>query len=153
MHLTPEHITAYADGELAPAERKAAYQHLEACADCQRELRFLQSLSTGFAKTRVTPSSQFEASTLRRLQALPLPRRPFWKRTRWIPVAFLSASAATTLAFLWFAIQSPRPIQQLDAVTTINEDWQVAEEMDFLEDLELVEELDLLEAMDEGVPG
>lgn len=49
-------LSAYHDGELAPAEAAAVSEHLKSCAGCARELASLKALSSGLKETLAAPA-------------------------------------------------------------------------------------------------
>jgi anti-sigma factor RsiW len=157
MHLTPEIIGAFADGELAVAERQAARRHLDECAVCRQEVAELERLAGWVGSLQHAPSADFEAKMLARLQEMPMPRLSLWMRFRLSP-ARIPALAAIALVVLGYGGYTARQHQQAlrmqeAAAANAAEEISVAEQADFLENVDMLEDLDALEALDGTVPG
>lgn len=159
MHLTDEQLSAYVDGEFTAAEFAAARKHVDGCAACAAEVAAFEAL-TGKLAGAVEPSADFEARTLAKLRALPLPKAP-WYRFVFAPSFRFAAAGAAVVAVAavgayqagYMDAKGPEVAGTAPEATLVtSEDATVAEQADFLEDLEMIEELDVLEGMD-GVPG
>ena len=157
-HPTPEQLGAYADGELSPAERRAAADHLEGCAPCRTELHLLEQLSRGFGRAAIEPSAGFEARSLERLRALPMPRRAGWLSWGALRVPALGLATLLLVAMGAWAVHEHRtganPGHEASLATPAQpEEIAVASQADFLEQIDLLEDLDLVEALDEAKAG
>ena len=159
-HLNPEQLGAYADGELSPVERRAAADHLQACGGCRTELHLLEQLSRGFGRAAIEPSAGFEARSLERLRALPMPRRAgaggFSGGVMRAPA--LGFATLLVVAMGAWAVHEHRTgggLRQEAALAAEAqpEEIAVASQADFLEQIDLLEDLDLVEALDEAKAG
>lgn len=169
MHLTDEQQSAFVDGALAPAELRAAREHLAACEDCTADVAMLEALQARLAGATIEPSTEFEARTLAKLRAMPMPRAPWWRFVA-LPT-FRIAAAAVALITLAVAgayeagyvhtgrqvavhsVAAPGPSVAMPASALASaEDAAIADQAEFLEQLDMLEDLDVLEAMDR-VPG
>ncbi len=74
-HPHEEAISAYLDGELAPAERRRLEAHLSACADCQRTLRGYQLLGDALRTEAAPVPARLPLDLHARLRGKPARRR------------------------------------------------------------------------------
>lgn len=158
MHLTPDMISAFADGELEAGARKSARLHLDECAACRQEVVRVEKLSALFSAGALEPDAAFEDRVLTRLRALPLPRQSFWVRLQRMPMRIpaLSALALVVVGVGGVSVRQHQAVvkaEEAAAAATAAEEISIAERADFLENVELLEELDALEALDDRVPG
>jgi anti-sigma factor RsiW len=96
MNACPERwetLTALADGELAPAERALAEEHLASCAACRAALQRLRALKAavaqGEARAPLPPALEHRIE------------RPPRRRRRWPWATAAAALAAAALVVLW----------------------------------------------------
>jgi hypothetical protein len=91
-----ERLSAYLDGELAPAERAAVAAHLDACGECQARLAELGAADEAAAALPLeAPAGYFESFPARvRARLEPRPAR----RARRLPAWTWAAAAALLLA-------------------------------------------------------
>jgi hypothetical protein len=93
-HSRMEALSAYLDGELSPAKRKALESHLGACGQCQWNL---QTLRTTVQWTRELP-----AVPVPRAFTIPVPAKPAREpRWRWSLPALQGATAVVALLFVF----------------------------------------------------
>jgi anti-sigma factor RsiW len=97
-----EELSAYIDGELAPAARAELESHIQACASCRAEVAAQDRLGEAFASLReVTPPGDFEARFWARIarekEAAAEPAG--WRRWLTWPRA-LTAAAVTALGLI-----------------------------------------------------
>lgn len=160
MHLTPDAMSAYVDGELDVAARKSARLHLDDCAACRQEMARVEKLSALFTAGALEPGAEFEDRVLAKLRSMPLPRQSWWSRLQGSPLRMPALSAAALVLIGW-GVYSVRQIQMKSGAEEVAaaasasavEEISVADQADFLENVEMLEELDALEALDDGVPG
>jgi hypothetical protein len=88
MHIEPEELMAYLDGELPMDRAGAAATHLERCRDCQGVAADFQNVSRRLMEWQVEPSNVTVAWEPR--EAPPAPRR--WWGGRWKPWVWVLAS-------------------------------------------------------------
>ncbi len=107
---TQQLFSDYVDGELAPAERKAVEEHLQACVPCTSEMgHFTRSLQA-LHETKPVETTRVFAKNLRTAATAHLERGQLWRETgiephrvevraatpAWVPYAL---AAVTLLAF------------------------------------------------------
>lgn len=68
-HLREEDLSAYWDGELSPAERARAEQHLAACAECRRVLREYEFFAAALSEKEEPVPAYLAAALRERLHA------------------------------------------------------------------------------------
>jgi hypothetical protein len=90
MHIEPEELMAYLDGELPMDRAGAAATHLERCRDCQGVAADFQNVSRRLMEWEVEESKVTVAWELK--EAPPAPRR--WWGGRWKPWVWVLASVS-----------------------------------------------------------
>ncbi len=79
-----EILTAYADGRCAPAERERVSAHLQSCADCRGQLRWLGAMKASLASLPAPRAPRELTDSLRRQARLAAGRkRARRRRERW----------------------------------------------------------------------
>lgn len=104
-HETAEALSAYLDGEVAPAARSAIEAHLESCSSCRGRLQALGAAAASLgALEEVAPTAE-ESRTLRNTLMQRAPRRlPGRGLTA---LAGAGALAAAALALVFFVFNPP----------------------------------------------
>ena len=118
-HLTPEHVTAYLDGDLVAAERARLDEHLRVCAACRQdvaEVRSTMLLLRGLPEYR--PRRSFQLSPDRIAVA-----RPWWERfgLRVLPALPALRMATVAAAVLLVAVSAGELIQDRTGNESRNE--------------------------------
>ena len=131
-----EQVMLYEKGELSGAEKQAFEAHLQTCAACQEELKFLEKMDAAW----VTPAAPQRA--VEQLLARTTRKKSAWMRFKW---AWTSAAAAMVCAVVgvgFFHSSTPSfSAQELVAYMNANgSDYYQWDEV-----TELEEELDDLE--------
>ncbi|MFN8522923.1 MAG: anti-sigma factor [Chloroflexota bacterium] len=124
MSCDRRRLSAYRDGELEPAERRALDLHMQECADCSAELRSYVRMAHAIRSLpfEAAPRS-LRASVYRELDARARKRSPwaaFGAPTRVFAPAALAAVVAITFMGVMRpgAVEAPtRPVATLEAVT------------------------------------
>jgi hypothetical protein len=99
-------LSAYLDGELSPAERRAVEGHLEGCPECTALLEDLRRLDVAVAEERVPPVPAGLAERIsRRLESgggtvVPIPNRP--RRAPRVPLTLAATLAAAAMLYLFW---------------------------------------------------
>ena len=105
-----QRLSAFLDGELAPAERRAVEAHLQACPDCQARLATLRGVDAAARELpAVAPPGYFDDFAARvrtRIEAAPARTAPPRAGGRWP----LWAGAAAAALFL--SIVMPRTLER-----------------------------------------
>lgn len=133
-----EDLTAYVDGELAPARRAQVEAHLGTCAGCRSTEALLRGAVVrlaGLPDFSPAPSPATRRAVLAKLDALP---PSWWERLKalWRPAVLLpSAGLAAALAVALLMVR-PGPEAPVDLAD--------AAEMELAANLELVEDYELL---------
>jgi len=117
-----ESLSETAAGALAPECEAALRPHLEACAACRAALemgrRLYAAIDRGVAASVAAgPSAAFEARVRHRIEAEPLPARPWFFGLRfpgWAPAA-AAALALMVLVLILFERREPRPLELADS--------------------------------------
>ena len=86
-------ISAQLDGELSAAEAAALQAHLETCADCREERRWMQQLDAALPAYELEPPAQLHDAVMQRIRSEGKTK----KRRVWIPAAAIAAAAALVL--------------------------------------------------------
>ncbi len=163
-----EEISAYLDGELAPAARTELESHLDSCAECAAQLAAQRKLGDMFAALpAVTPAGDFEARFWARI-AREADREPTLAerlRAYFSPGRMLALAGAAALALV-FALGLPRSTTVESAAETVAErkvadpDVKIvrsARDFELMRDpdMEAIADVDALEAwdVDDGSPG
>lgn len=150
MHWTDEQLGAYVDGELSRDEAAALRNHLGGCGDCRATVTMLERMNEAVHDAAIEPSPEFEARTLAKLRAMPMPRRPWLSLLGFEGRRFMPAmAAASLLVVIAVGYRNWKPAAQSAARF---DDVEVAEQADFLEEMELIEDLEVIETLDK-VPG
>ena len=126
-----ENLSAYADGELSPAEKISADAHLAGCAACRAELGFIQSAKaaiSGVPSPRMPESLKQtllgEAGRRARQES---PRPSFWSVPAFrYPAAALAATFAALLVVLAVNRENQRPSISLDAMLAAHEEYALS---------------------------
>jgi anti-sigma factor RsiW len=121
-----ENLSAYADGDLGPAEKISADAHLAGCAGCRAELRFIQKAKAAIAGS---PSPRMPESLkqalldeARRRGRQEAPRPSLWSIPAFrYPAAALAATFAALLVVLAVNRENQRPTISLDAMAAHEE--------------------------------
>ena len=103
-----EDLVAFADGELAQAERAPIEAHVAGCLSCRREIERIATVNALVAGLpRIAPSPEFEERVRRRLaagaaadDAATWTRRRAWRPALW-GVPALAVAAAIALVWYW----------------------------------------------------
>lgn len=99
-----ERLSAYLDGELAPAERVVVAAHLEACGECQARLAELRAADEAAAALPLeAPPGYFESFPARvraRLEPRPARRARTLPAWTWVAAAALLLAVVTPLTLL-----------------------------------------------------
>jgi anti-sigma factor RsiW len=131
-----EDLTAYLDGELAPARRAEVEAHLGTCEECQRTEALLRRTLTSLAELpEFKPSAETRRAVLAKVDALPLPLRERLKALLRPTVLVPSMGLAAALG-LAVIIANGRESQQLDVTD--------AGTLELAANLELVEDYDIV---------
>lgn len=150
MHWTDEQLGAYVDGELSRDDAAAVRAHIGECAECRGTVAMLERMNAAVRAAEIEPSPEFEARTLAKLRALPMPRRPWLSLLGFEGRRFMPAmAAASLLVVIAVGYQRWKPAPHEAARY---DDIEVAEQAEFLEDMELIEDLEVIETLDK-VPG
>jgi anti-sigma factor RsiW len=159
-----EELSAYVDGELAPAARSELESHIQACASCRAEVAAHDRLEEAFASLReVTPPGDFEARfwarVAREREAAAEPAG--WRRWLTWPRA-LAAAAVTAAAIALFVPASTRaprlvPIPLPHATAKVDPDVKIVsnpKDFELLQDpdMDAISEVDVLEDWDDAPP-
>jgi anti-sigma factor RsiW len=100
-HVTESDLAGYLDHDLAPADRLRVEAHLDACAQCRLELIEVQRLA-----------ASYQAATRRTAR-------------RWIPVAALTALAASVAALLLIPRIRETTTQRVEPVRSAGREGQL----------------------------
>lgn len=104
-HETAEALSAYLDGEVAPAARSAIEAHLESCSTCRGRLQALGAAAASLGALEEVAPTADESRTLRNTLTQRVPRRlPSRGLTA---VAGAGALAAAALALVFFVFNQP----------------------------------------------
>jgi anti-sigma factor RsiW len=163
-----EQLSAYIDGELAPAARAELESHIQACASCRAEVAGHDRLAEAFASLReVTPPGDFEARfwarVAREKEAAAAPAG-IWRWLTW-PRA-LAASALAALAVLLLVPQArehvapklvPVTLSHPEVAVKIDPDVKIVsnpKDFELLQDpdMDAISEVDVLEDWDDSPP-
>ncbi|HTO54428.1 MAG TPA: zf-HC2 domain-containing protein [Myxococcota bacterium] len=165
-----EELSAYIDGELAPAPRAELESHIQACASCRAEVAAQDRLAEAFASLReVTPPGDFEARFWARIarekEAAAEPAG--WRRWLTWPRA-LTAAAVTALGLILLVpaasqhapglrIRLPHPTVTADADPNVKVDVKIVsnpKDYELLQDpdMDAISEVDVLEDWDDAPP-
>ncbi len=103
-HVPVEELEALAFGELGPGRAAAVAAHVEACADCSRELSWLRAEKALLARRPIPQTSHLWAGVAARLRH---PRR----RPRWAwRIAVAGAGVAAAASVLLVALHPAPPV-------------------------------------------
>jgi hypothetical protein len=92
-----ELLSAYADGELAGAQRDFVEEHLNDCADCQSRLAEYRKTGERLLSLRVTPSiPDIKEATMLRIKMVDIPI----KLRRWLRPAFVATPVIIALIII-----------------------------------------------------
>jgi anti-sigma factor RsiW len=148
-----EELTAYVDGELAPARRTEVEAHLGTCAECRSTEALLQrTLASLAALPEFKPSADTRRAVLAKVDALPLPLRERLKALLRPSVLMpsLGLAAAVGLAVVYTGSE-PQGLDVTDAgALELAANLELVEDYDIVgldssEDLEVIEHLHELE--------
>ena len=118
MHIEPEELMAYLDGELPMDQAGAAATHLERCRDCQGLAADFQRVSRRLTEWQVEPTN---VTAVWEPSELPPPARRGlggrWKPWVW---ALASVSALALLYFVTPSLNSGRKVAQLSRAESIS---------------------------------
>jgi anti-sigma factor RsiW len=99
---TPELLSAYLDGELAPADREAVERALASDARLRRSLESLRTVTVAVGRAVLAEADRADFSGLADRVLARVPRSPTFLerlRSRWIPVGGLLVAAAAAAVF------------------------------------------------------
>jgi len=103
LNSSPELLSAYLDGELAPAEREAVERALASDARLRQALDSLRTVTVAVRRTVQVEADRADFSGLADRVLARVPRSPSFLerlRSRWVPVGGLLVAAAAAAVFL-----------------------------------------------------
>ena len=114
-------LSAFVDGELAPAEHQRVAAHVAACASCQAEVQSLRELSSAFAAYRIDALKPDERTRLHQHLDEQVDA-PIWRLAG--AVGLIAASILIVAATWLAAIPSPGPRTGNATVATTPAEWE-----------------------------
>lgn len=146
-----DHLAAYLEGLLEPAEAEALAEHLSACTDCSEEARLHEAAwSLLGADEPVEAPADLARRVLedvrREARGEPASVIPISRWRRW---AFPALAAAAVMVVALGSLLLRQPSKEGPLLSDISEEErQVVAHLDLLEDLELLNNLEMLENLE-----